>query len=63
MLLQGLAVQTGHTSYYHQGAATPPLYSTKGSIKGTSKRQAGQKSLGDKVRRTIYICDIDQQVT
>ncbi|DBA85978.1 TPA: Poly(A) RNA polymerase cid11 [Trebouxia sp. C0004] len=59
---EGFAVQTGHTSYHHQSAAIP-VHSARSSIKSTSKRQATQKSLGDKVRRTIYICDIDQQVT
>ncbi|DBA72940.1 TPA: Poly(A) RNA polymerase cid13 [Trebouxia sp. C0005] len=59
---EGFAVQTGHPSYHQQSGATS-VHSARSSIKSTSKRQAAQKSLGDKVRRTIYICDIDQQVT
>ena len=60
--LQGFPVQTGQSPYYQQAGAAY-IQSGKSTIKSTSKRQAAQKSSGDKVRRTIYICDIDQQVS
>lgn len=60
------AVQNGHSpyiQYHHQSRGPVPSYSGKSGIKSTSKRQAAQKGSGDKIKRTIYICDIDQQVT
>ena len=35
----------------------------KATTRNTSKKQASQKVLADKVKRTIYICDIHQQVS
>lgn len=35
----------------------------KANTRNTSKKQASQKVLADKVKRTIYICDIHQQVS
>lgn len=59
---EGFPIQTSHAPYYQQAA---PLISqsSRHNNKSSSKRQAAQKSLGDKVKRTVYICDIDQQVT
>ena len=58
--MQGFAVQNNQPAY-HQQRGTLPLYG-KNIVKSTSKRQSSQRSMGDKVKRTIYICDIDQQV-
>lgn len=55
---EGFPVQNNLPAY-HQQRGSVPLYA-KNTVKSSSKRQ---RSLGDKVKRTIYICDIDQQVT
>ena len=55
--LQGFPIQNSLPAYNQQRGSLP-VYG-KNTVKSTSKRQ---RSLGDKVKRTIYICDIDQQV-